>query len=71
MLGRTGEQCWRVSLAIATDVDAARELVASTEDAELFLYPGISTTRRLQPAVLRRGGHGLLTKRALEFLQDR
>ncbi|MFB6610386.1 dienelactone hydrolase family protein [Agromyces sp. NPDC056379] len=51
------------------DVDAARELVASTDDAELFLYPGDqhyfadSSLPSYDAAATR-----LLTQRVLEFL---
>ena len=37
------------------DVDAARALVESTADAELFLYPGDQHYRRRQPPVIPRG----------------
>lgn len=51
------------------DVDAARELVASADDAELFLYPGDqhyfadSSLPSYDPDATR-----LLTRRVLEFL---
>ena len=57
------------------DIDAARELVASTADAELFLYPGdqhyfadskpavVSSQRRsAAPAACARVSHGPLTE---------
>jgi dienelactone hydrolase len=54
------------------DIDAARELVASTDQAELFLYPGDqhyfadSSLPSYDPEATR-----LLTKRVLEFLETR
>jgi len=54
------------------DVDAARELVESTEHAELFLYPGSehyfadSSLPSYDP-----GATALLTQRVLEFLRSR
>jgi dienelactone hydrolase len=54
------------------DVDAARELVASTDQAELFLYPGDqhyfadSSLPSYDPDAA-----ALLTKRVLEFLETR
>ncbi|HVS84250.1 MAG TPA: dienelactone hydrolase family protein [Gaiellaceae bacterium] len=54
------------------DVDAARELVASTDDAELFLYPGdqhyfADSSLPSYDA----DATALLTARVLEFLQAR
>ena len=52
------------------DLDAARELVASTDEAELFLYPGSehlfadSSLRSYDPEA-----SALLTERVLKFLQ--
>jgi dienelactone hydrolase len=54
------------------DIDAARELVASSEQAELFLYPGDqhyfadSSLPSYDPAAT-----ALLTERVLEFLRSR
>jgi dienelactone hydrolase len=54
------------------DVDAARQLVESTKDAELFLYPGDqhyfadSSLPSYDPEAA-----ALLTQRTLEFLRDR
>jgi dienelactone hydrolase len=54
------------------DVDAARELVESAEQAELFLYPGDqhyfadSSLPSYDP-----GATALLTQRVLEFLRTR
>jgi dienelactone hydrolase len=54
------------------DVDAARELVASTDQAELFLYPGDqhyfadSSLPSYDPQAT-----ALLTQRVLEFLSAR
>jgi dienelactone hydrolase len=54
------------------DVDAARELVASTEQAELYLYPGEqhyfadSSLPSYDPDAT-----ALLTQRVLEFLRER
>ena len=54
------------------DLDAARELVDSTEDAELFLYPGSehyfadSSLPSYDPDAT-----ALLTKRVLDFLRTR
>jgi dienelactone hydrolase len=53
------------------DVDAAREIVESTEDAELFLYPGdqhyfADSSLPSYDAVAT----ALLTKRVLAFLDD-
>jgi dienelactone hydrolase len=54
------------------DIDAARELVASTEDAELFLYPGDqhyfadSSLPSYEPDAA-----ALLKERVLEFLATR
>ncbi len=54
------------------DIDAARAIVASTEDAELFLYPGDqhyfadSTLPSYDPAAA-----GLLFERVLSFLERR
>jgi dienelactone hydrolase len=54
------------------DIDAARELVASTDQAELFLYPGDqhyfadSSLPSYDPAATK-----LLTQRVLEFLAAR
>jgi dienelactone hydrolase len=54
------------------DIDAARELVESAEDAELFLYPGDqhyfadSSLPSYDPEAT-----ALLTRRVLEFLQRR
>ena len=54
------------------DVDAAREIVESTEDAELFLYPGDqhyfadSSLPSYDPDAT-----ALLTKRVLDFLETR
>jgi len=56
----------------AEDIEAARELVESTEQAELFLYPGdghLFADSSL-PA-FDSGAAGLLTRRVLEFLKDR
>ena len=53
------------------DLDAARDLVASTEDAELFLYPGQqhlfadSSLPSYQPAAAT-----LLARRVVEFLDS-
>ncbi len=54
------------------DVDAARELVASSEDGELFLYPGdqhyfADSSLPSYDA----GAAALLTRRVLDFLRDR
>ncbi len=54
------------------DVDAARELVASTDRAELFLYPG--NQHYFADATLPSydaGAAALLKERVLEFLRDR
>ena len=54
------------------DLDAARELVASTDEAELFLYPGSehlfadSSLPSYDPEA-----SALLTERVLKFLQTR
>lgn len=54
------------------DQDAARELIASTSHAELFLYPGDthlfvdSSLPDFEPAAA-----ALLTRRVLDFLRDR
>jgi dienelactone hydrolase len=54
------------------DIDAARAIVASTSDAELFLYPGDqhyfadSSLPSYDPEAT-----ALLTKRVLEFLRTR
>jgi dienelactone hydrolase len=54
------------------DLDAARQLVESTNDAELFLYPGSehlfadSSLPSYDP-----GASALLTERVLKFLQTR
>jgi dienelactone hydrolase len=54
------------------DIDAARELVASTDQAELFLYPGDqhyfadSSLPSYDPAAA-----ALLTRRVLDFLETR
>ena len=54
------------------DIDAARELVESTEHAELFLYPGSehyfadSSLSGYDPTAAM-----LLTQRVLAFLADR
>jgi dienelactone hydrolase len=57
---------------IGYDLDAARELVASTEDAELFLYPG---DRHLfadsSLPWYDADAAALLTERVLSFLADR
>lgn len=54
------------------DIDAARELVASVKDAELFLYPG---DRHLfadsSLPTYDAAAAALLTSRALDFLADR
>lgn len=54
------------------DVDAARELVASTPDAELFLYPGDQHyfADSSLPSY-RREAAALLTSRVLDFLAAR
>jgi dienelactone hydrolase len=54
------------------DVEAARELVASTEDAELFLYPGdqhyfMDSSLESYDA----DAAALATRRVLDFLRDR
>jgi dienelactone hydrolase len=54
------------------DVDAARELVETAEDAELFLYPG--DQHYFADSSLPsydEGAAKLLTQRVLEFLADR
>ena len=54
------------------DVDVARELVATIEGAELFLYPGdghLFTDRSL-PVYDERAA-GLVMERVLSFLEDR
>ena len=54
------------------DLDAAREIVESTEDAELFLYPG--DQHYFADSSLPsydEGATKLLTKRVLEFLEQR
>ena len=54
------------------DVDAAREIVASTEDAELFLYPG--DQHYFADSSLPsydESATTLLTQRALAFLEDK
>jgi dienelactone hydrolase len=54
------------------DVDAARELVASTEQAELFLYPG--SEHYFADSSLPSydaDAAALLTRRVLEFLETR
>jgi dienelactone hydrolase len=54
------------------DIDAARALVASTADAELFLYPG--DQHYFADASLpsyRASAAGLLRQRVLEFLTAR
>jgi dienelactone hydrolase len=54
------------------DIDAARELVASSEQAELYLYPGDqhyfadSSLPSYDPDAT-----ALLTRRVLEFLRTR
>jgi dienelactone hydrolase len=54
------------------DIDAARELVASAEDAELFLYPGDqhyfadSSLPSYDESATK-----LLTQRVLTFLEQR
>src|SRR2546425_295212 len=54
------------------DIDAARELVASTDQAELFVYPGDqhyfadSSLPSYDPEATK-----LLTKRVLDFLATR
>ncbi|GHF46601.1 dienelactone hydrolase [Deinococcus metalli] len=54
------------------DIDAARALVASTPDAELFLYPGTQHlfADRSLPSY-DPGAAELLTRRVLGFLQSR
>ena len=54
------------------DIDAARELVASTDQAELFVYPGdqhLFVDRSLPS--YDADAAALLTKRVLEFLAAR
>ena len=54
------------------DIDAARELVDSTEQAELFLYPG--SEHYFADSSLQSydaGAAALLTRRVLDFLQSR
>ncbi|MBB5867961.1 dienelactone hydrolase [Allocatelliglobosispora scoriae] len=54
------------------DLDAARSLVASTDQAELFLYPGdqhLFADSSL--AAYDRDAAALLTRRVLDFLADR
>ena len=54
------------------DIDAARELVASTDQAELFVYPGdqhLFVDRSLPS--YDADAATLLTKRVLEFLAAR
>jgi dienelactone hydrolase len=54
------------------DVDAAREIVASTEDGELFLYPG--DQHYFADSSLPsydENATKLLTQRVLAFLEDR
>jgi dienelactone hydrolase len=54
------------------DLDAAREIVESTDDAELFLYPG--DQHYFADSSLPsydEGATKLLTKRVLEFLEQR
>ena len=54
------------------DLDAARELVESTDGAELFLYPGSEHyfADSSLPSYDAEAA-ALLTKRVLEFLRDR
>src|SRR5204863_906478 len=54
------------------DLEAARDLVASTDQAELFLYPGdrhLFADRSLPS--FDAGAAALLTRRVLEFLANR
>ena len=54
------------------DIDAARALVESTEQAELFLYPG--SEHYFADSSLPSydaGATALLTQRVLDFLQSR
>ncbi len=54
------------------DLEAARELVAATDDAELFLYPG--SEHYFADSSLPSydaDAAALLTERVLEFLRDR
>ncbi len=54
------------------DIDAAREIVASTDQAELFLYPG--SEHYFADSSLPsydEGAARLLTQRVLEFLRER
>ncbi len=54
------------------DIDAAREIVESTEDAELFLYPG--EQHYFADSSLPgydEDASALLTRRVLDFLRDR
>ena len=54
------------------DIDAARELVDSTEQAELFLYPGSAHYfADSSLASYDAGAAALLTRRVLDFLQSR
>ena len=53
------------------DIDAARELVASTENAELFLYPGdqhLFADRSLD--AYDESAAGVLLRRAIDFLGE-
>jgi dienelactone hydrolase len=53
------------------DLDAARELVASTDDAELFLYPGsVHLFADSSLPSYDRSATELLTQRVLAFLSD-
>jgi dienelactone hydrolase len=54
------------------DIDAARELVASTEEAELFLYPGSEHYfADSSLASYDAEAAALLTRRVLDFLRSR
>ncbi|HEY0637052.1 MAG TPA: dienelactone hydrolase family protein [Pseudonocardiaceae bacterium] len=54
------------------DLDAARELVATTPDAELFLYPGDQHYfAETGSPYYRAEAAELMTRRTLDFLKDR